>query len=167
MRKTTIKMIGRYLAIIIFFAVAGYYLLGYISSYIGWYGYKKGTYRVSTLNINESKKRGVFVKELNFSIHNFNGSLESFSPYIEKGFKYGRHSSQVTDSLKNSEYPYQLSFPYRPTPQITVTIKKEDLIKFDSSDNVWGYLKYPFLKDTIILEIRGENVRNGTIKVWE
>ncbi len=167
MKRIRINKFLAYVLVLIFLVLIGYYLLGYVSSYIGWYGYNKGTYRVATSDIHESKERGVFVKELNFSVDSFSGSLGNFIPYIEKGFRYGKHSSKVTDSLVNTNYPYQLSFAYRPTYELTITIKKEDLVKFDSSNNVWGYLKSPYLKDTITLEIRGENIRNGIIKVWE
>ena len=114
----------------------------------------------------ESKKRGVFVKELNYKIDSFNGVLESFHPYIEKGFKFGYHSSEDTRELTNSKYPYQLSFDSRPTEAITILIRPGDLKKFDSANLTRGYLIYPNLKDTIVLEIHGENIKSGIIKVW-
>lgn len=46
----------------------GYFILISISNYVGWYGYEKWKYRVGTDNIQISKKRNVFVKELNYKI---------------------------------------------------------------------------------------------------
>ncbi len=86
--------------------VVGYYILGFASSYIGWYGYKKWKYRVGTSSIEESRKRGVFEKELNFQVDSFAGSLGDFKPYIERGFRYGNHSSKETVPIANSLYPY-------------------------------------------------------------
>ncbi|MBZ5858557.1 hypothetical protein [Flavihumibacter profundi] len=161
------KKVFKLLFAVIVFFVLGYFALGYISSFVGWYGYKKWRYRVSTSDIEESKKRGVFVKELHFQIDSFSGTLENFKPYIEKGFKFGLHSSKETIPLKNSNYPYQLRFNYRPSNEITILIREDELIKFDSANASWGYLKHPEITDTIILIIRGENVHSGNIKVWQ
>jgi hypothetical protein len=147
--------------------VLGYFLLGYISSYIGWYGYKKWRYRVATASIEESKKRRVFIKELHYEVDSFQGTLKDFRPYIEKGFKYGRHTSEETVPLKNTNYLYQLSFNFPPTGEISLHIKKDQLEKFDSSDLVRGYLKSPNLSDTIIVNINAENNKTGIIRIWE
>lgn len=144
-----------------------YFILGYASSYVGWYGYKKWKYRVATSDIDESKRRGVFVKELHFQIDSFSTTIEGFIPYIEKGFKYGRHSSEVTELLTNSNYPYQLSFNFRSSQKMGLMINEDQLMKFDSSGKVRGFLKQPFLKDTIVVQIIGEKIRSGIIKVWE
>lgn len=160
------KKLFKVLMVVILFFILGYFILGYTSTFIGWYGYKKWKNRASTLSIEESKKRGVFVMELNYKIDSFSGVLKNFRPYIEKGFRYGYRSSRETRELVNSQYPYQLSFNYRPTEKITILIKPEELKKFDSANNSWGYLKSPYLSDTIILDIGGENIRSGLIKVW-
>jgi hypothetical protein len=146
--------------------VAGYYILGYASSFVGWYGYQKWKYRVHTKSIADAKRRKVFVQALHYKVDSFSGSLGDFAPYIEKGFKYGYHSSEDTRALTNTQFPYQLSFNYRPTKDITVTIRHEDLKKFDSANSSWGFLRKPALNDTIILQIRGKDIRTGTIKVW-
>ena len=44
--------------------IIAFYAFGYFSSFIGWYGYKKWEYRKHSISINESIKRGVFVKKL-------------------------------------------------------------------------------------------------------
>ncbi|GAO44119.1 hypothetical protein [Flavihumibacter petaseus] len=142
-------------------------VLGYLSSYVGWYGYEKWRNRVATHSIDESKSRGVFEKVLNFQVDSFAGSLGDFKPYMERGFRYGYHSSEETVPLIDSQYPWQLGFNIIPNEKFGVFIRKDQLVKFDSSNSVWGYLKSPHLKDTIILVIRGEQVRSGQIRVWE
>ena len=144
-----------------------YFVLGYVSSFVGWYGYKKWLYRVATSNLEESKARGVFIKELQFQIDGFPVKKINFRPYIEKGFKYGLHSSRETVPLANSNYPYQLSFHLQVSEKIGVLIKDGELKKFDSSNSTRGFLKYPILKDTIYMEIIGENIHSGIIKVWQ
>lgn len=103
---------------------------------------------------------------MNYRIDSFSGILTDFKPFIEKGFKWGYHSSKETVPLETTNYPYQLSFNSRPRQEITITIREDQLEKFDSSNAVWGYLKQPVLPDTVILEIRGENIQSGIIKVW-
>lgn len=162
MRKAYKSML---IAIIIFSTV--YLSLGYLSSYIGWYGYKKWKYRVATTSIEDSKKRGVFVKELKFSVDSFSGPIGDLQPYIEKGFKYGLHSSEKTVPLTGSNYPYQLSFNFNSSAKMGLLIKESELKKFDSFDMTNGYLKNPELKDTIIIDIAGENIHSGVIKVYQ
>jgi hypothetical protein len=141
--------------------------LGYLSSYIGWHGYGKWKYRNGTTSIQESRERGIFVKELNYKVENYSGRLYDFKPYIEKGYKYGHHSSKVTVPLSNTKYPFQLSFQYQRNQGFGVLITNADLKKFDSSDAVWGYMKHPQLPDTIKIEVVGENIpRSAIIKVW-
>lgn len=161
------KKIFKLLFAMIVFLGLGFLALGYISSFVGWYGYKKWRYRVSTSDIENSKKRGVFVKELNYQIDSFSGTINNFKPYIEKGFKFGLHSSDETVPLKNTDFPYQLGFNNRPSNEIFISIRKDQLIKFDSANACWGYLKQPQLKDTIILIIDGENIHSGIVKVWQ
>lgn len=117
--------------------------LGYVSSLLGRYGYKKWKHRASTQSIEESKARGVFIREVHYRVDSFNGPLGKFKPYIEQGLRYGRHSSKQTMPLELTSYPYQLSFSYRPMGNVTILIKSEDLKKFDSANNSWGYLRSP------------------------
>lgn len=147
--------------------VIGYYALGYLSSYVGWYGYEKWKHRVATSNIDDSKRRGVFERELQFQVDSFDGTLGDFRPYIEKGFRYGRHTSEETIPITDSDYPYQLSFDYLRRAEFGVFIREDQLSKFDSANVVWGYLATPHLPDTVILTIVGENAHSGQIKVWE
>lgn len=141
--------------------------IGYASSYIGWYGYKKWEYRVGTANIEESKQRGVFVKELHYQIDSFPDIISNFKPYIEKGFHYGHRSSSETIQLENSKYPFQLSFNFQVTSKLGLLLTDRELSKFDSFSNTKGYLKSPHLKDTIYVKLIGENIHKGVIKIWQ
>lgn len=145
----------------------GYFLFGYLSSFVGWYGYKKWKYRRATTDIEESKSRGVFVKELQFQFENFPDTIVGFVPYIEKGFKYGLHSSEETVLLTKSNYPYQLSFSFTRSEKTGLQIDEDQLRKFDSCNIVKGFLKQPVLKDTIVVNIIGLNTSGGTIKIWD
>ena len=145
--------------------IAGYSLLWIMSKGIGWYGYEQWKYRHGTTSIDEAKRRKVFSKELNFKVENYSGELYNFKPYVEKGFTFGHHSSEVTVPIK-TDFPYQLSFDYTNHQGFGIFIKEQELSKFDSAGAVWGYLRQPFLKDTVVLEIRGEGIHSGEIKVW-
>lgn len=77
-----------------------------LNLYTGWYGYEYWKYRIHSLNIDESKERNVFVKELNYKIDE-PSLIENFyiKPYIEKGFKCGINDENETHIIKNSKYP--------------------------------------------------------------
>lgn len=157
---------------IIFLGIIFYYFFGVVSSSIGWYGYGKWKYRVGTTSILESKKRNVFVKELNYKIID-SSNLKNFyfKPYIEKGFKYGFNSSKETRIINSSTYPYNISYERNLNDSIAIYYKKGDEKKLDSLNGVWGYLKQPYIKDTLTLELNGANdikgkPKKGIIKIW-
>lgn len=67
-------------------AIGVYFIFGFVSSFFGWYGYEKWKYRRATRgDLMESKKRNVFIKDLEFELVPKTDSLE-FSAFIEKGF---------------------------------------------------------------------------------
>ena len=152
---------------IIILCVFFYYAFGIFSSSVGWYGYQKWKYRGGTTTIKESKQRKVFVKELNYKIVD-SANLKGFyfKPYIEKGFRYGYHSMEDTRIDTYTRYPYNLSYERNKKDSVVLNIFPEDKEKLDSSDAVWGYLKQPYLKDTIRIEIEGAGKQKGIIKVW-
>lgn len=152
---------------VILFSIILYYAYGLFSSSVGWYGYQKWKYRISTDSINESKQRRVFIKELNYKIVD-SANLKGFyfKPYIEKGFRYGYHSMDETRIDNYSQYPYNLSYERNIKDSIVLNIFPEDKKKLDSSDVVWGYLKQPYLQDTIRIEIEGMGKQKGIIKIW-
>ena len=123
--------------IVIGVIILGVLIVGFLNSYFGWYGYEKWKYRVGTIDMNDSKKRGVFVKELHFELDSFPadrfpGRLENFRVYIEKGFHFGHESEDETTLLLNSNYPYQVSFDFKPPPNFGILIADGELKKFDS-----------------------------------
>ena len=89
-----------------------------------------------------------------------------FKPYIEKVFRYGYHSMEDTRIDTYTKYPYNLSYERNKKDSVILNIFPEDKEKLDSSDAVWGYLKQPYLKDTIRIEIEGAAKQKGIIKVW-
>ena len=144
-----------------------YYAFGIFSSSIGWYGYQKWRYRGGTTTIKESKQRKVFVKELEYKIID-SANLKGFyfKPYIEKGFRYGFHSMEETRIDNHSTYSYNLSYERNKKDSIVLNIFPEDKKKLDSSDVVWGYLRQPYLQDTIRIKIDGVGNQKGIIKIW-
>jgi len=144
-----------------------YYAFGVFSSSVGWYGYQKWKYRMLTSDMEKAKQRKVFVKELNYKIVD-SANLKGFyfKPYIEKGFKYGYHSMEDTRIDTYTKYPYNLSYERNKKDSIVLNIFPEDKKKLDSSDVFWGYLKQPYLKDTIRIEIEGMGKQKGIIKIW-
>ncbi|CAA7393713.1 hypothetical protein [Chryseobacterium fistulae] len=162
MKKGTIIFIG-----IVVLCIFLYYAFGVFSSSVGWYGYQKWKYRGGTTTIKEAKQRKVFVKELEYKIvdsANLNGFY--FKPYIEKGFKYGYHSMEDTRIDNFSNYPYNLSYERNKNDSISLDIFSDDKKKLDSCDVVWGYLKQPYLQDTIRIKINGAGNQKGIIKIW-
>lgn len=125
--------------------------------------------RKLTLNIEEAKKRGVFVKELNYKIDRFNGPFD-FHPYIEKAFIYGKNTSE-TILLMNEQYPYRLDLNNKlHEGDIFIFIKENEMGNFDSTTGsgyygASGYLRKPELPDTIILGIRRQEIELGSIRV--
>ncbi|MFZ4927870.1 hypothetical protein [Chryseobacterium sp. Mn2064] len=163
-----IKRVFKYLIIgtisVLFFV---YLFLPFVSNYAGWYGYSKWKYRTATDNIQESKNRYVFVKQLNYKIVDSAGYKNfHFTPYFEKGFKYGKHSSEDTRIIHNSAYPYNICYERNLNESITLRFTEDSVKKLDSSDAVWGYSKTPYLKDTLTLIIEGRHKHTGLIKIW-
>lgn len=137
-----------------------------ISNYVGWYGYKVWENRSKTTSIEESKQRKTFVKQLNFQIIYSGDKKFYFKPYLERGFKVSTKSMKDTRIITDTKYPYNISFDRNLEQSIAIYYKKEDEKKLDSFDGYWGYLKHPYLKDTLYLKIDGENNHSGIIKIW-
>lgn len=154
----------------LYFFISGILLYSLLNVYAGWYGYKPWKYRVGSSQIKESKERGVFVRELNYKIKDSqNLSNFKFIPYFEKGFKYGFHTSEETNLLKFSKYPYNLSFDRNKNDSIFLDI--QNMENADSANAVWTYYREPKLKDTLTVIIDGAKNRKGfeikgTIKIW-
>ena len=99
----TQKMINMYKKMIYFIVLLVIYNCGL--------GYKVGGQRGYSKSVEESKERGVFVKELSYKIIPDTLQLDrEVVFFIEEGFRYGSGSIFVTDTLIDKTYPYQLIF---------------------------------------------------------
>ena len=141
--------------------------LAFSSSFLGWYGYKKWQYRVGTPDMKKSKERGVFIKELHFEIDSFAGKIDDFHAYIEKGFRCGQQSEDETVLLTNTNYPYQVSFGYKRGTNFGILLKPGQEKKFDSCNSTQVFLRYPNLRDTIIVDVFGVAKDEVTMKIWQ
>lgn len=144
-----------------------YFGLIIINSFFGWYGYEKWKYRRSTIgDKKESVNRKVFIRDLQYFS---NIKLENFQIYIEKGFKYGYFSEDDTRLIKESKFPFQVSF----TESVGLNNINYYVVnkkKYDSIDGTTIFLKKEYLKDTIIVGIdkftnKWDSI--GYIKVWD
>jgi len=140
-----------------------------ISSYVGYNGYEKWKYRRATFgNRKESIERGVFVKDLEY-ISNI--KLDSFSVYIEKGFRYGYKGDYQTRILEDDKYPYQIC--------CNVFIDKKNIygidsdrhkVKIDTMSSTY-FLEKPELESPFTVKIsklvnkQWDSI--GYIKVWD
>ena len=155
---------------ILFVCVLLFFSVTIINKYFGWYAYKKYDLRRYSNNIEESKKRGVFIEELKFEVEPDSLNIIGQDFFIEKGYKWGKHSSKKTITLESAKYPYQISF------NIKNSIYHLNLINntsCDSCDLNACFLKEPYLKDTLIIKVfrqKGTKIINfenvGRIKVW-
>ena len=159
------KTLSKLVLITFGFSLAALLVINYILPPILWRTSTRWKERVATRDIDDAKRRGVFIKELHYRIDNFADTLD-FHPFIEKGFHYGKGSYEETVIMENTQYPYQLSYNVFPKKQTYIFIEKQDLQKFDSTDGTWGYLKAPRLTDTVTLEIRARHMEGGKIRVW-
>lgn len=159
----------KYLIIIALVITVIYFIIYLSSSAVGWYGYDKWKYRRSTLgNKVESIQRKVFIKDLKYSS---NIDLDSFNIYIEKGFRYGYNSSQVTRLLKKDKFPYQICYNIK-TDTINIYEFDDNFIsnKYDSIPSVY-FLQGPKLEDPFTIKIsRLQNKKwdsIGYITIWD
>jgi len=138
-----------------------------ISNFVGWNGYKMWENRSKTNTIVDSKKRKVFVKELNYKILDSTNLGEfHFKPYLERGYRVGRYSYHETKIITNTDYPYNICFERNLKNSIAVYYSDNSKKKLDSFDGYWGYLKNPYIKDTLYLILDGEKIDQKRIKIW-
>lgn len=154
-----------YILIIAIFCFCLFYLiLGYLNSFIGYYGYNKHKIRRFSNTLSEAKTRKTFINQLAFT----HSTIKINHIFIERGYKWGSSekktvflSSKDSFAENNPQYPYQL------------------IIEFDSKQNNniiaipknRTILKTKKLKDTIEAEIfiRDNNYdlkKIDTIKIW-
>jgi hypothetical protein len=158
----------------IFFCFMLYLGLGYLSSYIGYYGYNKDKFRRFSETIEESKNRGVFIKCLCFSVNP--DSFKINSVYIEKGFRWGSSLEEtmeldINDTIKGN----RIELP----SQVVVSFPKtqfQGIIRIGSENERLYYSPYIpinsiMIKDTIYFHLIyitdvGKSF-GGILKVWE
>ena len=154
-----------YLSIIVIFCFCLLYLiLGYLNSFIGYYGYNKHKIRRFSNTLSEAKTRKTFINQLAFT----HSTIKINHIFIERGYKWGSSekktvflSSKDSFAENNPQYPYQL------------------IIEFDSKQNNniiaipknRTILKTKKLEDTIETEIfiRDNDYhlkKIDTIKIW-
>jgi hypothetical protein len=127
------KKIVRFIAVLIIIIVG--------SQLISCLNYTSGGKRGYSESLQESKERGVFIKELKYQITPTNLELNpKVIFFIEKGFKYGSNSIFKTDSLIDDFSSYQLI-----SSRCRFYCKKFKSCEYDCSKN-----KH-FVRDTIIL----------------
>ena len=146
------------------------FVVYFSSSYFGWYGYEKWKYRRSTRGeVEESKKRNVYIKKLNYQVLPDNLNV-NFTAFIEKGYFYGFHSMKETRIVSNkSSYPFQISFSQMDIKNdIYFSLNQEIIHKYDSIDRYCVYLEDMFIRDTIyIYVIKNNRDSIGIIKIFD
>jgi hypothetical protein len=157
MKYLIISIVGLLIVILGFMA---------LNTYFGWYAYEHWKYRKASTNLQESIKRGVFVRSLQYKIIGTDSIPFKFEPFIEKAFTWGFYTSDSTVAWKNTNYPYQFKYQKQPYYGAGIFMEQSEREKFDSSNYSWGYLKYPYLKDTITLIFSDSTRKKTIIKVW-
>jgi hypothetical protein len=110
---------------------------------------------ICTTSVNESKERGVFVKNLKYKIVAKSNVKLNLKCYIERGFKFGKYSPSDTDKIGlNDEKPYQFNYEEQEGAYGIGTVNEVQYIYSDY------YLQYPKLNDTLIFVIYKERAED-------
>ena len=157
---------------------------------LGTLGYTSGGKRGFSNSIQESKERGMFIKELKYEIIPTNLELNpKVLFFIEKGFNYGSNSIFKTDSLINDFSPYQLvssrcRFYCEKFKSCEYDCDKKNylvrdtIILLENSSSQRLELENSYFNDTIVYDVlynkKGKNGISivkvdtiGKIKVWD
>ena len=139
----------------------------FFTPYILWYAKKEWLPRRASKTIEESMRRGVFVKKLEFVSDSSFRFLDHTEIFLEKGFRY-KDMSEETGALIGSQYPYQLVYPTVPEQDTRIILDPVNAGVFDSTSYFWGYLKEPHIRDTLFFRIKiGNEKKEYAIKAWE
>jgi hypothetical protein len=112
-------------------------------------------------DIGRSKKLGVFVKDLHYTVDSFTGPV-NFYPYIEKAFKYvDKDDSTKIEVVQDRSGSYFIGFQKN-----AVADGLLETVNFHECAYM-ACLRKPELKDTIIFNIKRFGGVVGKIKVWE
>lgn len=161
MNKKSIVLIISIIIILLF--------LGYLNSYVGYYGYNKDTIRRYSKSLSESKERETFIKEVNFLVEP--DTLEIKEVFIEKGFYWGSSSEETrflneNDTIESN----QANLQYQVVGTYDKVQENGEMAVFSGGD----YNKYsphiPIVKteinDTLTFKVILNNKYSGVIKVW-
>ena len=167
MKKQIKKIIFITLALVIIVIIA----LGYLSSYIGYYGYDKDKVRRFSNSVKESKKRKTFKKELCFLFDQNN--IKDIDVYIEKGYRWG-NSYKKTRNLDSNDTIFN-TMPNLPFQIVVSTSNEQDdcriavVSKEDKDSEFHPYIPLSSLKlnDTIRLSLSLNHKFEGIIKIWD
>ena len=177
-----VKLIG----IIAFCLIVIYFMFTGLMSKLT---YTVGSERGYSLSLQESKQRGIFIRELNYQVIPDNLNINSdYVFYIEKGFSYGENSALDTDPLAKEEqqFPYQVIFGcIKPCKKYggcdfdcdTKKYVRKDTMIILKKDNNTNFKKENFKKhkylqlkerllssrDTLIYDIIVDNIKNYNV----
>lgn len=142
-----------------------------VNKYFGWYAYEKYDLRRYSSCMVESKNRKVFIKKLNYSVSPDSINFDNLNFYIEKGYKWGKHSSTQTNIIKNTNYLYQISFKIKNNEY---QLNFSNIIDCDSCVINTYFLKERYLNDTLEIDVfkqKKTQIINfdsvGKIKIWD
>lgn len=151
-------------------------LYGMVNSFFGWWAYEKWKYRVASDSIEESKKWGVFLRELHYKVFTKDKSFnKKLAFYIERGFRFGKFSSEDTRPVELSEKkPYQVGYSVLNNDYIG---EYHDIVPNESKGvlpmDFW--MNKPSISDTLIFGLYKKTrvINNipmddsiGYVKVW-
>jgi hypothetical protein len=161
-------------SLFIFFCILLYMGLGYLSSYIGYYGYNKDKFRRFSENIEESKSRGIFIRTLNFSVYPDSFTINNV--FIERGYRWGSSFEETRElDTKGTVKANRIEMPY----QVVVSFPEAQFggtVKIGSENEGLYYSPYIPIKskeisDTVyfhlIYSVDLEHGVGGVVKVWK
>lgn len=126
--------------------------IGYVNSYVGYYGYEKDKYRRFSKSKEESLNRKVFIKNLNYSIDSVN--IDNI--FLERAYKWGSSSQETyplteKDTFKNNNPldPYQIVISFEEDQRGNKIFIPESKILL--KDGVLGdtLFKYVYIRDSL------------------
>ncbi|MFV0531151.1 MAG: hypothetical protein ACK5MD_06900 [Flavobacteriales bacterium] len=144
------------IGIVIVLLFTGYFALGYLNSYIGYYGYNKHKYRRYSQTRQESVDRDVFIKDLLYKLESADTNIIINNVFIERGYRWGssnRKTKKLTkDTLNLNSYVYMDKLY-----QISVAYSDK------KGRNVWIRPKKEFYSDINYFPIKETYIKDSTV----
>lgn len=149
----------KYLFLIGFIIVVIYFLLGYLNSYVGYYGYNKHKVRRYSSSLIESKQRNVFVRKLSYSLSN---DIKINNVFIEKGFRWGSSDEETLEYNDSSKLNYQIIFDYKEKQgkYLIYIPKNRKLLK---TDRIIDTIQFKIF----VRDYKNQLLKEDIIKVWQ